>query len=924
MRRYYRYYLRTALLVLSLYCYKGVSVASSGIYSEQRPLVIACDWDAPPYEFLDDKGLPAGFTVDVLKAVLQRMGIPYVFEMRESHMEELSFRQHRADIIVGPNDMLQLLNCDVSESVIGQYCLKVLMRTDMPEIHSLKEIDSTRVLVLRRGGDYVQKMYLQSDNECRIQYLPAMEAIVGIATGRCDYFIWGEAFLKWRIRKLHLESLRVCDVSLPVTDIHIGSYDRELLKSIDEQYARLKQSGTIDDIHNKWFSQEPQRETTSPVVLYVTIACGLLLLALFLVNRLTIRSVEKKVRRYSRETNLMNMALDMGGYMVSEYYARNDEFKNLRGRLMDESKNLSQSVATIHPDDLPKFQADVDDLIQHRESHTDMQLRRNLGTVDQPDWQYITGCCIREYDEEELRTSYLLVAKDITGEVKEQQADQEMAAKYNKAFEIALLAMSFYSPEGKLLEMNDKMKEVIGVNDENQQFFRETSLFEAPLFQDILVPGMPHVVHACQHMFYPDINLNKYLEYRIRPVFTEEGKIRYYVVTVRDVSAERSLYLEQQATERQLKVTNSEVLKFEAQLNELLSNSGMFIWRSNNRKRTMNVSRSLHKTERRFSYDTYLDGLAQEDYNEAFRNLNNPLLQNRDINVVRHFRLSPLTNREGWFAVSGMPYFDRNGHVKGYFGIVRDVTNLMRSQQELRHETAQAQYSGQQKATFLANMTHEIRTPLNAIVGFSDLLHTVDTPEERQEFISIIRHNCDLLLRLIDDLLETSSMDSQLQHIEPEDTDFAQFFDEVCQTLLQRVEEPSVEFISDNPYDTLPACFDKQRIQQVITNFVTNAVKYTHNGHIKLGYRLEDEGIYVYCEDTGAGIPRDKQASVFDRFVKLNDYIQGTGLGLSICKAIADRCQGRIGVDSEGEGKGSTFWLWIPRYLTLGNLTGEK
>ena len=108
---------------------------------------------------------------------------------------------------------------------------------------------------------------------------------------------------------------------------------------------------------------------------------------------------------------------------------------------------------------------------------------------------------------------------------------------------------------------------------------------------------------------------------------------------------------------------------------------------------------------------------------------------------------------------------------------------------------------------------------------------------------------------------------------------------------------------------------DKSRIQQVITNFVTNAVKYTHQGHIRVGYRLEEregkQGLYVYCEDTGAGIPDDQLGRVFERFVKLNDYIQGTGLGLSICKAIVDRCNGDIGVESKF-GEGSTFWFWIP------------
>jgi signal transduction histidine kinase len=214
-------------------------------------------------------------------------------------------------------------------------------------------------------------------------------------------------------------------------------------------------------------------------------------------------------------------------------------------------------------------------------------------------------------------------------------------------------------------------------------------------------------------------------------------------------------------------------------------------------------------------------------------------------------------------------------------------------------------------------MTHEIRTQLNAIVGFSDLLQIIEEPSERQEFIRIILGNCDMLLRLINDILEASDMGQALA-IEPTEIDFAQAFDDICQTLEQRVQEPGVAFIKDNPYNTFPTRLDRGRIQQVITNFVTNAVKYTHEGHIKVGYRVDESGdgkqptLYVYCEDTGAGIPQDKQASVFERFVKLNDHVQGTGLGLSICKNIIERCGGQIGVTSQGEGHGSTFWFEIP------------
>ena len=274
-----------------------------------------------------------------------------------------------------------------------------------------------------------------------------------------------------------------------------------------------------------------------------------------------------------------------------------------------------------------------------------------------------------------------------------------------------------------------------------------------------------------------------------------------------------------------------------------------------------------------------------------------------------------------WYSISGIPCTDSEGKLSHYFGIARNITKLMDIQEQLKIETNRAENSGKMKSAFLANMTHEIRTPLNAIVGFSDLLPVVDSKEERLEFIRIIRNNCDMLMRLINDILEASSMGQTLA-IETKEVEFSTAFDDICQTLAQRVQEPGVEFIKDNPYKSYVTTLDIGRIQQVLTNFVTNAVKYTHQGHIKVGYRYErrrtkDEtgeadGLYFYCEDTGVGIPQEQQASVFERFVKLNDFVQGTGLGLSICQAIADRCNGHIGVTSEGKEKGSTFWMWIP------------
>lgn len=223
----------------------------------------------------------------------------------------------------------------------------------------------------------------------------------------------------------------------------------------------------------------------------------------------------------------------------------------------------------------------------------------------------------------------------------------------------------------------------------------------------------------------------------------------------------------------------------------------------------------------------------------------------------------------------------------------------------------EAQEADKLKSVFLANMSHEIRTPLNAIIGFSDLLQTAEDRADRAEYMSIINRNSELLLRLISDILDLSKIEAGFLELKPELFDLSAAFDETYATLKQRCTNPEVEFLGSNPYRSCMVKLDRNRMEQVGINFVTNAIKHTRKGYILMGYVYEEEGIKLYVEDTGCGIPEEKQCELFQRFAKLDDFTQGTGLGLAICKAITDSQGGRIGVESK-EGKGSTFWAWFP------------
>ena len=226
-------------------------------------------------------------------------------------------------------------------------------------------------------------------------------------------------------------------------------------------------------------------------------------------------------------------------------------------------------------------------------------------------------------------------------------------------------------------------------------------------------------------------------------------------------------------------------------------------------------------------------------------------------------------------------------------------------------EKNKAQAADKLKSAFLANMSHEIRTPLNAIVGFSELLQNTDEKEEREKYINIINQNNDSLLRLVGDILDLSKIESGLMEFHSEKFDMVELYNSLYSMVMKRWTKPEVEFIGRNQYGKCIVTLDMNRVKQIWSNFLTNAIKYTARGHITFGYEYSEGELRLFVEDTGIGIPEDKKDRVFRRFEKFDSFAKGTGLGLSICKAIVDQYNGKIGFESELD-KGSVFWARIP------------
>ena len=239
-----------------------------------------------------------------------------------------------------------------------------------------------------------------------------------------------------------------------------------------------------------------------------------------------------------------------------------------------------------------------------------------------------------------------------------------------------------------------------------------------------------------------------------------------------------------------------------------------------------------------------------------------------------------------------------------------DITELKETERMLIGAKEKAEEADRLKSAFLANMSHEIRTPLNAIVGFSSLLEEAEDAEEKHLYAKIIEENNKLLLQLISDILDLSKIEAGTFDIIPEQVDAQQLCNELLQSMQVRATE-QVEILLAPELPELTFTSDKNRLYQVLLNFVTNALKFTSEGSIVIDYRINGNEVRFSVQDTGMGIEPEKQEAIFTRFVKLNNFIAGTGLGLPICQSIVTQLGGKIGVESE-PGKGSCFWFTHP------------
>ena len=471
------------------------------------------------------------------------------------------------------------------------------------------------------------------------------------------------------------------------------------------------------------------------------------------------------------------------------------------------------------------------------------------------------------------------------------------------------LGLGVYDKDGYLKYANDTTLKMFGVT---MKDIYNINIFDDPNItaedKTLLKQGLnvsfetDYDFDLCENFYETPIKgIKKYFVTKVTIMRDPEGNRQGYLLACEDITVKKAQEREIIESYKKIKATQKE-LSLALNAGKLSSwnyniKEGLFckfdVHIENIEKRSLqSIYESIHPDDRN-KFMALLEAVAHKQ----------KLPENRII-------LKVLENNATDYRYSSFTYSaveDEAGNIVVITFIQRDITEDIIYQQNLITAKNKAEEADKLKSTFLANMSHEIRTPLNAIVGFSELLTETDDAEEKFEYKQLIETNSEILLKLIGDILDLSKIEVGSIDINRQKLNLCQLCDELYRSFQQRIKNPKVTLKLINPYTKCIANFDKYRFMQIFTNFATNAIKYTPQGEIVMGYECMPGQVRIYVKDSGIGIPEEKKHRIFSRFEKLDTFAQGTGLGLSICKAIADATGGEVGFKSKAN-VGSEFW----------------
>ena len=600
-------------------------------------------------------------------------------------------------------------------------------------------------------------------------------------------------------------------------------------------------------------------------------------------------------RHYKTFTEKGDLDMEYNPIAFSKFFNKND-FEHLRKLIFDIAEERS-APGTVELRSTP----DEDGNIKHYEITVTEASRDKQGKLE-------TLLCIQH---------------DVTDDRKRQESVTQTLMRYHTVFNSSLIDMLYYDKNGVLRDINEKACQTFRVPFRDMVLQENFLLQNNPMYagidfdklEDTRTTSIVNFDNYQEEKYQlKEFGLKEmmYYESTINPIRNEKGELEGIYMAGRNVTEWVESYHRQKESQEQLRNATKSIREYIENINYALRISDVRLVNYNPNTFTLELSNDINQTQLRLSQLRCIR-LGSPRFRRAISSALNRMDHRTElpIELTMEIDLHDEQRRPVWLQFNMVPMKDKDGHVERYFGLCRNMTEMVETERRLALESQKAHETDLLKQSFLTNMSYEIRTPLNTVVGFAELFETEHDEADEPLFVDEIKRNSNSLLQLVNDILFLSRLDANMIEYNKVETDFALLFDSYCQMGWSNV-KPEVKTSIENPYERLIVEIDTEHASMIIQRLCANAANYTEQGSIRAKYEYRRGEVSITIEDTGKGISEDMLPRVFDRFMRNGeDEICGTGLDLPIIKTLAEQMGGTIEVQS-GLGKGTTIWVTIP------------
>ena len=648
------------------------------------------------------------------------------------------------------------------------------------------------------------------------------------------------------------------------------------------------------------------------------------ILVVVLYNRVYMRRANEANARRKEQNAHLALVLQAGRLRIWKYLpaTRHYLFLSEEGT-MEQRYNPIDFQQFFERDDFERLRTAIFDICEGKQNSAVLTLVSNAKD-DAFLRHYEMTVSVDRRDSRGRVTSILGIQHDVTDEYRRLETVNQLLLRYHTVFSTSLVDMVYYDNKGVLQDINERACQAFGVPNREYVLNNKFLLKNNPFFADVNLETMDNTRTSCIVDFgdYTDpvyhidelglTDKKMYYESTINPIRDADGNLEGVYMAGRDITEMVVSYRRQKEGAEKLRKVNEDIRQYISNINYALRISDIRMVNYYPKSFTLEMSDNITQSQMKLSQLRCIR-LATPRFRRTVSSVLNRMdhLSPYNIQVNIETEIRDKKGRQIWLLFNLVPMLDADGKVERYFGICRNMTDMVETENRLAVETKKAQETELLKQSFLSNMSYEIRTPLNNVVGFAGLFNTPHDEADEPAFVEQIKTNSNNMLILVNDVMLLSSLDANMVEYRKDDIDFAQIFASYCQMGWSNA-NPQIKTIIDNPYESLVVNIDLEYLGKVIEKLCWLSALTLKEGYAKARYEYRRGELLITIEDSGDGIPEEGMAHIFDRFVhNIDNHLLGTGLDLPIVQAIVRQMGGTIEIESKLH-QGTTAWVSIP------------